>query len=249
MVNMHPMKTAVCTLVIGERYERLFRKYVVESWRTYCEGHNYDLVIFQKLLADLPGKSPSWQKLFILDQPELQRFEKVIWLDADIIIRNDSPPLEVPDSRLGYVSEVPPDGDVAGWFRKFSLPEGTDIVQGGVLCLEHGHRHLLESVRDFPETRLYEMPALSLCIGNSDAAYRLDPRFNALIPQLMRNYLSEYVLTNKLLKEFLWMMGYPPLRKSLREICENNWFLHAAGAKRDLIKAGRYLRRSYPPQR
>jgi len=241
---MESMKTAVCTLVVGERYERLFQKYVLDGWKTYCKRQSYDLIIFRKPLADLPGKSPSWQKLFILDQPELRGFQKIIWLDADIIIRSDAPPVEVPSSRLGYVREIPSDGDIASWYQTFSLPEGTDIVQGGVLCLEADHRPILESVRDFPETALYEMPALSACISNSGVGYHLDPRFNALIPRLMQNYVSEFVLKNKPLKELLWIMGYPPLRKSLRDICEQNWFLHAAGAKRDLIKAGRYLRRS-----
>lgn len=236
------MKTAICTLVVGSRFERLFRDYVFQSWRNYCCNHGYELIVFGKLLVDLPGKSPSWQKLFVLEQPELQGFEKIIWLDADIIIRRDAPAIEVPSGRLGYVQERPPDG-IAAWYEMFSLPPSRDIVQGGVLCLEPAHHKILQQAVNYPETSVYEMPALSTCVSRANVGYHLDPRFNALISTLMLEYVPLWVLRTKTLKEFLWMARYPPLREALRDICKRNWFLHAAGAKRDLIKANQYLRR------
>ena len=61
------------------------------------------------------------------------------------------------------------------------------------------------------------------------------------ILDLMLDYALRWIVTNKPLKEMLWHLHYPSLRRAVREVCENNWFIHAAGAKRDLIKASRCL--------
>ncbi|MDQ3116319.1 MAG: hypothetical protein M3Q86_06870, partial [Verrucomicrobiota bacterium] len=71
----------------------------------------------------------------------------------------------------------------------------------------------------------------------------LDRRFNALVGTLMLDYAPRWIVTNKVLKEMLWRLHYPPLRRAIREICHHNWFLHAAGAKRDLLKASHFLAR------
>jgi hypothetical protein len=238
------MKTAICTVVIGERFERLFDLYVLASWQGYCSRHGYELVVFRRQLTILLNKSPSWQKLFILRQPELRGFQKIIWLDADIIIRSDAPPIEVPPGCLGYVQERPVTGSVESWYKMFSLPPAPDIVQGGVLCLEPEHDCILQEVVSFPETALYEMPALSTCVSRAEIGYRLDSRFNAVVPVLMEKYVPRWIVTNKPIKELLWQLHYPPLRRAVREICENSWFIHAAGAKRDLLKIHRYLSRT-----
>jgi hypothetical protein len=235
------MKTAVCTIVVGERFERLFHDYVFASWRDYCDRLGYRLFVFRKRLADLPGKSVAWQKLFILDQPEVQTFAKILWLDADIIIKRGSPPIEVPDGSIGYVEEPTFTKNAAAWYESFSLPPASEVVQTGVLCLEHAHRDLLQKALPYPETVMYEMPALSRCLRESGLGHRLDPRFNALMGTLMLEYAPRWMVTTKPIKELLWQLHYPPLRRAVREICENNWFIHAAGAKRDLIKASRQL--------
>jgi len=85
------------------------------------------------------------------------------------------------------------------------------------------------------------LPALSKCLSESGLGYQLDPRFNALIASLMLDYVPKWMLTTKLIKELLWQLYYPPLRRAVREVCERNWFIHAAGAKRDLIKVSGQL--------
>ena len=235
------MTTAICTLVVGERFENLFDEFSRTSWERYCAAHGYELFVFRKTFANLPGKSFAWQKLFLLEQPELQRFDKIVWLDADIIITETAPALDVPPGKVGYVLEVPFTGSVESWYALFSLPPAPEIVQTGVLCLEPAHRPLLQQALAYPETGMYEMPALSWCISQAGVGHHLDRRFNALLGTLMLDYAPRWIVTNKPLKEMLWHLHYPPLRRAVREVCENNWFIHAAGAKRDLIKASRYL--------
>ncbi len=240
------MRTAICTLVVGERFEKLFDELSARSWQRYCETHGYELFVFRKPFATLPGKSFAWQKLFLLDQPELQNFDKIVWVDADIIITAAAPALEVPMGKLGFVLEPPFTGSVESWYALFSLPPAAEIVQTGVLVLEPAHRPLLQQALAYPETNMYEMPALSWCISQAGVGYHLDRRFNALLGSLMLDYAPRWLVTNKLLKEMLWRLHYPPLRRAVREVCRNSWFIHAAGAKRDLLKAARELRRNEP---
>jgi hypothetical protein len=236
-------KTVVCTIVIGDRFEKLFRNYVVASWRHYCDHHGYKLIVFRKLLAHLPGKSTAWQKLLILDQPETRTFERVIWLDADIIIKSGSPPIEVTSGLIGYVQEPTFTKNAAAWYQMFSMAPAKEVVQTGVLCLEPNHAEILRKALHYCETIMYEMPALSRCLSESGLGYHLDPRFNALVGTIMLDYAPRWIVTTKPIKELLWTMRYPPLRRAVREICERNWFIHAAGAKRDLIKASAQLKK------
>lgn len=235
------MKTAVCTLVIGERFQNLFSKYSEQSWRAYAQEHGYELLVFDKPFADLPGKSFAWQKLLLLDQPDLRDFDRIVWLDADIIIKRGAPPLEVPPGKLGHALERPFTGDARSWYEYFSLPPAPEVIQTGVLSLEHAHAPILRSALGYPETRMFEMPALSLQIARSGLGHRLDPRFNAVPMTIMLDRLPRWMLENKPIKELLWHSHYPPLRRALREACEQNWFIHAAGAKRDLARASGHL--------
>jgi hypothetical protein len=235
------VRTAICSLVVGDRYERLFREFVFETWQNYSTQHGYELHIFRKPFVELPGKSWAWQKLFILDQPETRGFDRILWLDSDILIKAGSPPVEAPDGLIGYVIDVRRYQTVSEWYAQFNLPSAREVVQTGVLLLQLDHSEILKSAADYSETHMYEMPALSRCLSNSNLGHHLDPRFNAVINRLLLNYVPHRILKNKPLKELLWIMRYSPLRKGLHNICEENWFLHAAGAKRDLLKVSRFL--------
>jgi hypothetical protein len=197
--------------------------------------------VFQKPFVHLPGKSFAWQKLFVLDQPEVRKFDRILWLDSDILINANSPSVQAPQGRIGYVVEAHHPQAISEWYTQFNLPSAVEVVQTGVLFLEPGHSGILKRASGYPETPMYEMPALSRCLISSTVGYHLDPRFNAVVGRLMRKYVSVRVLKNKPLKELLWILRYPALRRGLREICEQNWFLHAAGGKRDLPRVNRLL--------
>ena len=238
------MKTAICSLVVGDRYERLFRKFVFETWQNYSRHHGYELHIFRKPFVELPQKSWAWQKLFILDQPQTRVFDRILWLDSDILIKAGSPPVEAPDGFIGYVIDARRYQTVSEWYAQFNLPSAREVVQTGVLLLQPEHSGILKSAVHYSETRMYEMPALSRCLSDSNLGHHLDPRFNAVINRLLLDYVPRRILERKSLKELLWMIRYSPLRKGLHNVCEQNWFLHAAGAKRDLIKVSQFLSNS-----
>lgn len=99
---------ALVSLTLGEQYIALFKRYCEPNWRAYAEQHGYDLVIFDQPLDTSPraaSRSPSWQKCLILEQPELQQYEQIVWVDSDIIINPTAPCIceHVPQTHIGAV--------------------------------------------------------------------------------------------------------------------------------------------------
>lgn len=82
-------KNAIVSIVIGENFQSVWERLCRKSWEEYAAKLELDIIILRTALDDSPlaqGRSPAWQKLLILQQPWAQRYARVIWLDADIII-------------------------------------------------------------------------------------------------------------------------------------------------------------------
>jgi hypothetical protein len=89
------MRVAVVTLVIGHTYLDRWKFQCEPGWRAYCQRHGYDLVVIDHALdtsARAQSRSPAWQKCLILDG--LTQYDRVVWIDADIVIN--------PHSRLHF---------------------------------------------------------------------------------------------------------------------------------------------------
>lgn len=56
--------------------------------------HGYDLIVITEPIdtSDLArSRSANWQKLLILERPDISNYERVIWLDSDILINSEAP--------------------------------------------------------------------------------------------------------------------------------------------------------------
>jgi len=102
------MRVAVVTLVIGRTYLDRWKFQCEAGWRAYCQRHGYDLVVIDHALdtsARAQSRSAAWQKCLILDG--LTQYDRVVWVDADIVINPDSPPIpDVPIEKIGAVDEA-----------------------------------------------------------------------------------------------------------------------------------------------
>ncbi len=239
------MRTALVTFAIGERYEKLFATHCKLGWESYTKRCGYELVILDKPIRALDGKSLAWQKLFLLDLPILQCYDRVVFVDSDIVIRENALPIlnDLPSGRLGFVRAPECRGNEVSWYQSFSLSPAAIIAQTGVLCLEQKHRQILQLASHYPESGMYEMPALSREIAESGCGHPLDDRFNAVVGTLLLRDLPSWMVDHKIIKEFAWQLRYPPMIRALERICRENWFLHAAGAKRDLDRVTHTLAR------
>lgn len=244
-VELMFMSAALVTFAIGERYQRLFSRYCLHSWKAYCERYGYDLVVIESPIQPIPGRSFAWQKLLLFDHPEVRKYDRIVFADSDIIISKNAPPIleNLPVGKVGYVRAPENIGSEHLWYDHFRLPHYPSIVQTGVLCLEQCHQAILHRALDYPESEMYEMPALSCEIMKSGLGYRLDDRFNAVVGTLLASEMPVWMVVNKWIKEGAWQLGFPPMHRSVEGLCKNNWFLHAAGAKRDLDRIARTLAR------
>ncbi len=103
-------RVALATLALGRRYEQRWHRVCEPLWRAYAERHGYELIC---LTTPLDGsdraraRSPAWQKCLVLEQPFAADFDRVVWVDADVAIRPDAPPIhaDVPRELVGAVDE------------------------------------------------------------------------------------------------------------------------------------------------
>lgn len=85
---------AIVTIAIGDKYRDLFNKVCAKNWQQYADKHGYDMIVFDEPLdssAKAQNRSPAWQKCLILNMPELQKYDQIVWLDSDILINPDAP--------------------------------------------------------------------------------------------------------------------------------------------------------------
>lgn len=82
-------KVAIVTIVIGDAYVATWDRLSNESWQLYAARYDIDLIAITVPLdtgARAASRSPAWQKLLILNQPWARQYERIVWLDSDIII-------------------------------------------------------------------------------------------------------------------------------------------------------------------
>jgi hypothetical protein len=102
------MRVAVVTLAVGRVYFDRWKFQCEPGWRAYCQRHGYDLVVIDHALdtsARAQSRSPAWQKCLILGG--LTQYDRVVWIDADVVINPHSPPIpDVPIEKIGVVDEA-----------------------------------------------------------------------------------------------------------------------------------------------
>lgn len=173
------MKTALTTICIGEEHTALWNRYGEPYWRAYAQHHGYALHVITEPLDTSPraaARSPAWQKCIILRDPALQDFQRVVWIDADIVVTKNAPPVcdGVPQGKIGatisggHLDSASRAIFLWRWFkqglhhtdaaqawaadqRRYYEMAGVscpsnDILQTGVLVLEQRHKDILEKV-------------------------------------------------------------------------------------------------------
>ncbi|MFY8095621.1 MAG: hypothetical protein ACOVN0_19245 [Niveispirillum sp.] len=86
-------KNAIVTLLIGDSYINSWSLAAQSSWINYAVSFGFDIIIITSAIDTSEigtGRSPAWQKLLILEQPWAKNYERIVWIDADIIINPTS---------------------------------------------------------------------------------------------------------------------------------------------------------------
>ena len=100
------MRKALVTIAIGERFLKHWEKYCKKGWEQYAARHGYDLIVFDELIdkSELgTSRSPAWQKCLILNDEKVKQYDRIVWLDADVVINHFAPDIIsfVPYTRIG----------------------------------------------------------------------------------------------------------------------------------------------------
>jgi hypothetical protein len=172
-------RTALVTLTLGGPYQTMWSRIAAPSWRRYAQRHGYDVIAIDAPLDTSPrarARSPAWQKCLVLGASVAAHHDRVVWVDADIVIHPEAPPITegVPLGMIGAIDEyASPDPTTfrevlprlyAAWrqdgqpfldnptpreyYVTRGLPAAHDqVVQTGVLVMSPvWHREVLETV-------------------------------------------------------------------------------------------------------
>src|SRR3977135_1510492 len=87
-------KNAIVTLAIGTAYSDRFEQLCRKNWTGYAERHGFDLFVIEEPLDSSERgtkRSPAWQKCLVLGVPGLAGYERVVWVDSDIVLNPAAP--------------------------------------------------------------------------------------------------------------------------------------------------------------
>jgi hypothetical protein len=202
---------AIVTIAIGEQYIFNWKKYCLPSWRRYCDRHGFDLVAIEEPLDSSErggSRSVAWQKCLILGQEFANSYERIVWVDSDILFNNCAPDVTagVPVDKVGVVEDLQfsypnfirralrlwGEGEAVinytaeEYYKQYGLPDDVDrVFNTGVLVLSPKyHRSILEHVYYAYEEKEggrkwhMEQRPLAYEIIKSGMAHWIDPRFN-----------------------------------------------------------------------
>jgi hypothetical protein len=201
---------AIVSIAIGDKYLVNWKRYCEPNWRGYANKNGFDLICFEQPLdhSERAGKrSPAWQKCLILSQDAVRDYERVVWVDSDIMFNDCAPDITagVHRDKVGAIDDggfreefhqrvdklwptAIPNHTPREYYRNYGLPDDCDeSVNTGVLVLSpFYHREILEHVYYAYEEKggrewLMEQRPLSYELLKRDLVQFLDPRFNVML--------------------------------------------------------------------
>ena len=152
------MSRAIVSLGCGPQARLL--SLAARSFRPYAARHGYELELRTEVLDR--SRPPAWSKIVLLRELA-QRYELLVWLDADLVIVDRSLDIatELEDGRFLYLAEHAT--------KEGRMPNsGVMLLRGGAATTE-----FLDEVyaqEDLVEHRWWENAAICRLLG-----YRLDP--------------------------------------------------------------------------
>jgi hypothetical protein len=149
------MRTAVVSGAYGEKYLRM----ADVTWPTQKAYADKIGASFHEItLRRYPGATPHWEKLQL--RQFLGDFDRVLWLDCDVIVRGDCPNLfaTVPEGVIGAWNEAPfGPWDYPSFVSKWASFEGRSSppypgwhLNSGVMVLSRKHAALFSDPASFP---------------------------------------------------------------------------------------------------
>lgn len=231
------MKILLVTLAIGENYLKEYNLIWMKSQSNYAAKHGYDFKVITEYLDTtyIHPHQISFHKLLVGCQPWSNMYDYIIFIDADIYINPDSPPIHLStnfENKVGIVDEYSqPTPDIRikiqkykGWetsatdyYKLAEFTLNTDIVlNSGVFILQpklHGeffrdvfYRYVKNAINN-PRGFHCEQSSIGYELQKNGICEILSNKYNACIN--------------------LYRIEYPALL--LEDFIKENYFIHFAG--------------------
>jgi ADP-heptose:LPS heptosyltransferase len=182
------MNKAIVTIVKGDKYQEIWKR-AEPFFVDYADRCDAELIVLQGVDGTYP--SPHWIK-FGLYELLKKEFDRIAFIDADILIRPDAPSLfdVVPEDQFGIFNEglYCPRSMCIHEVRKVfnvELPKwnGKDYYNTGVMVMSKQHRHIFKITEEIKPLRnsFGEQTYLNMKIISSDIkVFSLPYKFNRM---------------------------------------------------------------------
>ena len=200
---------AIMTIVSGDKYGEIWKR-TEPFFNAYADKIGADLLV----LKDLPPlPSPHWAKFSIRELLKKQ-YDRIAFIDADIIIRPDSPSIFdiVPEDQFGIFNEglyMPRAVCIREVMKvhKVELPtwDGKTYYNTGVMVVSRQHRHIFTVDEEVKPLRnsFGEQTYLNMkIIGSEVKVFSLPYKFNRM------SHMNRIVGISRLDSYFVHYAGY-----------------------------------------
>lgn len=235
------MKCCLVTICIGEKYLIEYNKLFRTSQEKYAKKCNYDFKVITKYISNKKHKNLiNMNKWLLCELDWSNDYDFIIFIDADIIINNDAPPIHSSydfDDKVGVVNQSQPtlkerkliqihkgfDVTAGDYYKKHANLSfnGDHIINSGVIVMQPKfHKKYFSDLVVKYEPQVIKQPeglhkdqcffGFQLQIDNMH--YFMDMKWNAIWAY------SDYYFN---------VMKKQPL--NLQEFYNKNYFIHFAG--------------------
>jgi len=182
--QMIKRKKAVLTIAIGPDYHRI-GQLTHPILRKYAKKIGAEFVVINKKF--ISQTTPHWEKFQIFNL--LEKYERILYLDSDLIIRDDCPDLFkiVPPEKLGVFNEAPFTDrskelmiDICKQYGETLQSWNGKYYNSGVMVISQKHKYMFRK----PEKEIfsfYEQSYLNMIIAKENIdVYELPHKFNRM---------------------------------------------------------------------
>ena len=102
------MKSLLVTIAIGEKYLEEYYKLFYESQKNYALKNNYDFKVITEFLEkeNQDKHCISFNKILVCSQEWSNDYDFIIFVDADILININSPPIHSHIDYEGFIGII-----------------------------------------------------------------------------------------------------------------------------------------------
>lgn len=200
-------KNLVLTIAVGESYQQM-AKYTHPTIKAYAERIGADFLSIDESMSS----TPHWEKFRIFYL--LNRYERILYLDTDLIVRDDCPNLfnVVPKDKLGMFNEAPfTDGRLISMRTACeqydtALPKWNGkYYNTGVMVISRCHKYLFKKPGK-EAFNFYEQGYLNLQIAKSET-----PMFDLPYPFNRMTCMDVLTGEERFASYIVHYAGYPSL--------------------------------------